>query len=567
MKENDLISGRYTHAPQDIAGPIEQQELITALKDSEARYRALVEGLNTPLYTTDAKGIITMYNKAAADLWGREPQVGRDMWCGSYKIRNTDGSDLPLGDCPMAICLKEGRAVTDQEIIVVRPDGTERLVAPQPQPIFDEHGKMTGAINMLIDVTDIKRTEQALRKSEHDYQELVASLEKMVEEKATDLKKKNDELKKSEERYHKMVDEVEDYAILLLNPEGVIQNWNKGAEKIKGYREEEIVGKSFELFYTPEDREKNLPANLIGEARQKGKAVIEGWRVKKDGGRFWGSTVLTALHDEMGGIIGFSKVTRDLTERKLAEDKMRLYSNDLEFQNKELEQFVYAASHDLKEPLRKVHLYNSYVYDNAASLLDERSKDYMERSLTAIKRMGNLIEDLLAYSKITYSAITFTKVDLNTLLAEIIAEKSEELEQNNITIEKAALPVINGISFQCKQLLDNLVSNSIKYRHPGRPGHIRIGAAIVYGPQMHDGKAGDMKKYHKISIEDNGIGFEPEYAEKIFKIFQRLHNQAGASGSGIGLAIAKRIIQNHKGFITATGKIDEGARFDVYFPA
>src|SRR5690606_21393127 len=157
----------------------------------------------------------------------------------------------------------------------------------------------------------------------------------------------------------------------LLDANGIIQNWNKGAEKIKGYKEDEIVGKSFELFYTEEDRMAGAPKKLVAEAKEKGKAVIEGWRVKKDGTRFWGSIVLTALHDEMNNIIGFSKLTRDLTERKLAEDQLRRYSSDLEFQNRELEQFVYAASHDLKEPLRKIHIYHAYIYDNAAPSLDE----------------------------------------------------------------------------------------------------------------------------------------------------------------------------------------------------
>src|SRR5580704_355085 len=124
----------------------------------------------------------------------------------------------------------------------------------------------------------------------------------------------NDELRKSEERYHKMIEEVEDYAILMLNREGIVQNWNKGAEKIKGYKESEIVGKSFRLFYLPEDREKKLPEKLIEEAVRNGKAIHEGWRMRKDGSKFWGSIVITALHDEERNVIGFSKVTRDLTE-------------------------------------------------------------------------------------------------------------------------------------------------------------------------------------------------------------------------------------------------------------
>jgi PAS domain S-box-containing protein len=507
-----------------------------------------------------------MFNHALAELWGRTPQIGKDLWWGGYRILNIDGTDLPLEESPMAVCLREQRKVLGKEIIIVRPDGTRRYVAPQPQPFFDDEGNFAGAINMLIDITDIKLTEQALRESEHKYRDLAATLEKKVEEKAADLNRKNQELKKSEERYHKMVDEVEDYAILLMDTNGIIQNWNKGAEKIKGYKEEEIVGKSFELFYTPEDRQNNIPQKLIAEAKEKGKAVIEGWRVKKDGSWFWGSIVLTALHDEMNNIIGFSKVTRDLTARKLAEDHMRRYNSNLEFQNRELEQFVYAASHDLKEPLRKIHLYHSYIQDNASSTLDERSRDYLQRSLNSLKKMSNLIEDLLSYSRTSYNTESVTLVDMDEVLDEVINDNSEDMEEHKVIIEREPMPRLHAIAFQCKQLFENLLTNAVKYRHPDRQPVIRISSSIVDGAEIHDENAELNKKYCRITVEDNGIGFEPQYAEKIFKIFQRLNNQPSTGGSGIGLAICKRIAQNHNGFISATGSPGKGARFDTFFP-
>src|SRR5450432_1322502 len=186
-----------------------------------------------------------------------------------------------------------------------------------------------------------------------------------------ELKAKIEELQRSEERYHKMIEEVEDYAILLLDKEGFIQNWNKGAEKIKGYKEEEIVGQNFRIFYLPHDREKQLPEKLIHEATINGKAIHEGWRLRKDGSQFWGSIVITALH-EGNKIIGFSKVTRDLTEIKVANDRILEYTRDLEFQNKELQQFSYAAAHDLKEPLRKIQFYNTSILANTKDLLAEK---------------------------------------------------------------------------------------------------------------------------------------------------------------------------------------------------
>src|ERR1700749_4069322 len=160
-----------------------------------------------------------------------------------------------------------------------------------------------------------------------------------------------------EDQYHLMIEEIEDYAILMLDRDGIICNWNKGAEKIKGYREEEAVGKHFRIFYRQEDRDAGLPEQLIERAVREGKAIHEGWRQRKDGSVFWGSIVITALHNPEGQVIGFSKVTRDLTDKKRSEDRLRQYSRQLEAQNKELQQFAYAAAHDLKEPLRKIQVY------------------------------------------------------------------------------------------------------------------------------------------------------------------------------------------------------------------
>lgn len=377
----------------------------------------------------------------------------------------------------------------------------------------------------------------------------------------------NSALRRSEERYHKMVEEVEDYAILMLDRDGIIQNWNKGAEKIKGYREEEIVGNHFRIFYTPEDQAARLPEKLIEEARKNGKAVHEGWRVRKDGTTFWGSIVITALHGDNNEVIGFSKVTRDLTERKAAEDKLQQYAWQLESQNKELQAFAYAAAHDMKEPLRKIQFYYSSILEGAADLTPEKQKNYLMRSAEAARRMQGLIDDLLAFTKISEPNDKFEPVDLNTILFEVHSFYQETFEGMDAKLTISHLPAIKGISFQVRQLFLNILGNSLKYHDPARPLKIDITHERVRykTPPLADNHISRL--YHKISIADNGIGFEPEYAGKIFEMFERLHGREKYSGTGIGLAICRKIMENHKGFIQAKGSPDEGAVFDLYFPA
>ena len=227
----------------------------------------LLEALPAAVYTCDLQGKITFFNQAAADLWGRRPEIGKDMWCGSWKIYNPDGTTLDLDKCPMAVTLKEGRIVKSAEIIIEKPDGIRVHVLPYPRPILNTEGKMVGAINMLVDISEKYQHDQHLIHSQNSYKNLSERLEEKVTERTLNLQK-------SEDRYHKMVEEVEDYAILLLDPDGNVQNWNLGAQKIKGYTEKEIIGKNFSLFYLMEDREKKLPQTLIksGCTRRKGNA-------------------------------------------------------------------------------------------------------------------------------------------------------------------------------------------------------------------------------------------------------------------------------------------------------
>ncbi|MEO7523526.1 MAG: ATP-binding protein, partial [Ferruginibacter sp.] len=361
--------------------------------------------------------------------------------------------------------------------------------------------------------------------------------------------------------------------ILYLNEQGIIENWNRGAEKIKGYKASEIIGKNFSVFYSKYDQENGLPASLLKIASKEGKAAQEGWRIRKDGTAFWASVVITAVRDENKKIIGFSKVTHNLTDKKEADDKLKKNTHELEKKNTELQamntelqSFAYVSSHDLQEPLRKIQVFVTMITQNEAPHLSEKAKDYLARMHNAAARMQTLINDLLTYSRTNVTERNFQKVDLNAILREVTTSLKEEIQQTHAIIETSELCAVSVIPFQFQQLLINLIGNALKFSRPSVPPHITIKATVVESASLNIEKLQSHATCCHISVADNGIGFEPEYKDRIFEVFQRLHGKSEYKGTGIGLAIVKKIVENHSGIITAQGEVNKGATFNIYLP-
>ncbi|MBV8121694.1 MAG: PAS domain S-box protein [Alphaproteobacteria bacterium] len=299
-----LVTG--THDPD--RGHNEQNNLSHS-------YRELLEALPTAIYTTDAQGRITFYNQAAVDLAGRRPVAGSDQWCVSWRLFWPDGRPMAHDECPMAIALKQDRPVRGTEAIIERPDGTRVPILPYPTPLHDRSGRLIGAVNMLVDITDSKIAEQALRR-------LNTILEQNVEEQTEALKLTSAKLTESERDLRMLVQSVTDYAIFMLDTEGTVVSWNAGAERIKGYTAEEIIGQHFSRFYTDKDRAEGVPQRALATAVREGKFEAEGWRLRKDGQRFWASVVIDPVRDGAGRLVGFAKITRDITERRAAQQSL-----------------------------------------------------------------------------------------------------------------------------------------------------------------------------------------------------------------------------------------------------
>ena len=260
-------------------------------------------------------------------------------------------------------------------------------------------------------------------------------------------------------------------------------------------------------------------------------------------------------------------VVQDVTQSIEAEEKLRKSNLELLQSNAELESFNRVASHDLQEPLRKIQLFISRIEDKDADGFSSKSLEYFAKVKNAGKRMQSLIQNLLAYSRIDSTKTDFETVDLNLVLEKVLDDLASNINETQTTIHAVALPEIKGVFFQMEQLFANLISNAIKYRSTIDAPLIHITSEKILSTDIPEPFLKTSKQYHKISVIDNGIGFEVKYAEKIFEVFQRLHQKTEYSGTGIGLAICKKIVENHNGYIFATAKLGTGAQFIIYLPA
>ncbi|HYH15159.1 MAG TPA: ATP-binding protein, partial [Flavisolibacter sp.] len=258
----------------------------------------------------------------------------------------------------------------------------------------------------------------------------------------------------------------------------------------------------------------------------------------------------------------------DITDLKNAQLQLEKYIEELKRSNRNLEEFAYAASHDLKEPVRKIHFFGERLRTSLADKLSDEEKRYFERMQIASLRMSTLIDDLLTYSEVGQRPRTFEKVDMNQLIAQVLSDLDLEIEQKSATIRVDNLFTINGHHRQLQQAFLNLVANALKYNKPGTPPVITIACRKVSGKEVNAYLTAEeqLQSFYCIVVSDNGIGFDQADAERIFNVFTRLHGMAEYKGTGIGLSIVRKVILNHGGHIKAESEPGKGAAFYVYLP-
>ena len=242
-------------------------------------------------------------------------------------------------------------------------------------------------------------------------------------------------------------------------------------------------------------------------------------------------------------------------------------AGELIIANKELLAFTYISSHDLQEPLRKIQTFASIILENDYENLSASGKHNFQRMQLTAHRMQQLIDDLLAFSRISTTELVFEEISLSSIVEDVKTELKDTIQEKNATLEATELCSASIIAFQFRQLMYNLISNALKFSKPDIPAHIIVRSRIVKGSSLNVEKLSPDKDYCHITVQDNGIGFEPHFSERIFGVFQKLHGKEVYAGTGIGLAIVKKIVENHNGIIIATGELNNGAKFDIYIPA
>ena len=356
----------------------------------------------------------------------------------------------------------------------------------------------------------------------------------------------------SEERFRALVSSVKDYAIFMLDPSGRIESWNVGAERTKGYTADEIIGEHMSRFYTPEDLARGLPATLLAQAQRDGRVESEGWRVRKDGTRFWADVVITALVDDQGRLTGYAKVTRDLTDRLRAqEEQLRLAQAEEAVRLRD--EFLSIAAHELRTPLSAVQLQLQGLLEFPEGL-DPRIRARVERACRSGDRLVTLVDTLLDVSRITTGSLTLvpSAFDLTVAVQEVVERFREHAARAHspVTVRSTGPLLGSWDRLRIEQVVTNILVNALKYAS-GTPVDV-----------MLTGNDGEVT----IRIADGGPGIPESEWERIFRRFERAAPMRNFGGLGLGLYVARQIVEAHGGTIDLAPGRARGAEFVIQLP-
>ena len=515
----------------------ESKRAEAALRRSESLRRVALDGAQMGTWSNDLITNEAFWDERAREIFGVSPDEPITLELG-MRIIHPDDRERATAEFIRATDPETGQGDYGLEKRIVMPDNSVRWVATKGRVIFDisENGRQAIQLTgIVMDITARKEAEEALRRHRDQLEELVA-------ERAAALKA-------SEARYRTLTESSPDM-IFLIDQNNTLLYVNQITAHLFGKNQTEIMGQPYAFLFPPEVTEQQTMD--LRHVFKTGETVQTENQIQLSDQTLWFHTRLVPIYENEEEITAVLGVSRDITSFKEAKLALEEKAADLERSNKELEQFAYVASHDLQEPLRMVSSYLQLLQRRYEGNLDQTADEFIGFAVDGSNRMKGLINDLLAYSRVGTNQKAFALIEVENILEKVMQNLKISIDDSKAQITHDPLPTVMADENQLVQLLQNLIGNAIKFRGEAPP-KIHIGVK-------------ELDQKWQFSVQDNGIGFEPQFAKRIFVIFQRLHTRTEYSGTGIGLAICKKIVEQHGGQIWVESEQGQGATFFFTIP-
>ncbi|MWB93917.1 PAS domain-containing protein [Flavobacterium sp. GA093] len=519
----------------DVTTKVEARKKV---ENAEERARLAAEIAEIATWDLDVATQDMIYSENLLTIFGHDKTLKLTR-ADIYKQMHPD--DLPILEKAKLVALET--SIYKYESRIIKTDNSIAWIRAHGKVFFDENNLPVKMLGTVMDITDEKNNQQTLIKSEEKFRLLADSMPQHI---------------------------------WTGDAEGNLNYYNKSVFTYSGITQEDIDRDGWLQIVHPDDREQNIKVWM--ESVNTGNDFLLEHRFRRHDGEYrWQLSRAIAQKDTEGNIQMWVGTSTDIQDHKNFSTRLEkeVYERtaELEIKNKdlinmniELQSFAYISSHDLQEPLRKIQLFASRLDELDEQNISAKAKGYLEKIHVSAKRMQTLIQDLLTYSRTNSAERVFTKVNLDEIAEEVISDFAELIEEKNALIELAPLGEVTIIPFQFRQLLHNLIGNALKFSKKDTPPVIEIKADQVEGKAIQQDHNFPDKMYYHLQVSDNGIGFDKEYNKRVFEVFQRLNTESEFAGTGIGLAIVKKIVENHKGIIIANGEKDKGAAFHIYLP-